>query len=157
MTGPVSPRNSGYTVDLGFVLVAVGALTAIISAFLPWEESPSWRAIEHNTLIQQGGWILTALALGAAASAFRVGSGQTDKWWAPLIFVGLCAIFLLIEGNSSHTLYPVKPDGEVDTSDPGVTASLGIAIYVAWLGVALMATGARVGRSNVRSRGRERE
>jgi hypothetical protein len=96
--------------------------------------------------------LLIALALGAAASAFRVGSGQTDKWWAPLIFVGLCAIFLLIEGNSSHTLYPVNLDGEVDTSGPGVKASLGIAIYVAWLGVALMGMGARVGRSNVRNR-----
>ncbi len=152
MTRPASPSNSGYTVDLGFALAAVGALAAMISTFLPWEESPSYRAIEQNTLIQQGGWILIALALGAAASAFQVGSGKTDKWWAPSIFIVLCAIYLLIEGNSSHTLYPLKPDGDVDTSQPGVKASLGIAIYVAWLGVALMGIGARVGRSNVRSR-----
>jgi ribosomal protein S27E len=103
-------------------------------------------------LIQQGGWILIALSLAAAASAFGVGSGQTDKWWGPLILIGLCAIVLLIEGNSSETLYPVKLNGEVDTSQPGVTASHGIAIYVAWLGVALMAIGVRVGWSNVRSR-----
>jgi ribosomal protein S27E len=123
-----------------------------ISTFLPWEESPSFRAIEHNTLIQQGGWSLIALSLAAAASAFGVGSGKTDKWWGPLILIGLCAIFLLIDGNSSETLYPVKLDGEVDASQPGVKASHGIAIYVAWLGVALMAIGVRVGWSNVRSR-----
>jgi ribosomal protein S27E len=147
MTAP----NSG-SIDLGTVIVAAGALITTVATFLPWEESPSFRAIEHNTLIQQGGWILIALSLAAAASAFGVGSGKTDKWWGPLILIGLCAIFLLIEGNSSDTLYPVKLDGEVDTSQPGVTASHGIAIYVAWLGVALMAIGVRVGWSNVRSR-----
>ena len=152
MTKPASPSNAGFTIDSGFALVALGALAVTISTFLPWEESPSFRAIEHNTLIQQGGWILIALSLAAAASAFGVGSGKTDKWWGPLILIGLCAIFLLIEGNSSETLYPVKLDGEVDTSQPGVTASHGIAIYVAWLGVALMAIGVRVGWSNVRSR-----
>jgi ribosomal protein S27E len=152
VTKPASPSNAGFTIDSGFALVALGALAVTISTFLPWEESPSFRAIEHNTLIQQGGWILIALSLAAAASAFGVGSGQTDKWWGPLILIGLCAIVLLIEGNSSETLYPVKLNGEVDTSQPGVTASHGIAIYVAWLGVALMAIGVRVGWSNVRSR-----
>jgi ribosomal protein S27E len=152
MTTPITPHNSASTVDLGFALVALGALTVTIATFLPWEESPSFRAIEHNTLIQQGGWIVIALSLAAAASAFGVGSGKTDKWWGPLILIVLCAIFLLIDGSSSETLYPVKLDGEVDTSQPGVTASHGIAIYVAWLGVALMAIGVRVGWSNVRSR-----
>lgn len=152
MTRPASPSNAGFTIDLGFALVALGALTVTVSTFLPWEESPSFRAIEHNTLIQQGGWIVIALSLAAAASAFGVGSGKTDKWWGPLILIVLCAIFLLIDGNSSETLYPVKLDGEVDTSQPGVTASHGIAIYVAWLGVALMAIGVRVGWSNVQSR-----
>jgi ribosomal protein S27E len=152
MTTPTSPHSTGFTVDLGFALVALGAITATLSTFLPWEESPSYRAIEQNTLIQQGGWILIGLAFGAAVVAFRVGSGHSDSWWAPLILVALCAGFLLIQANSSHTLYPVKPDGEVDTSGPGVKASLGIAIYVAWLGVALMGIGTRVGRSNVRSR-----
>jgi hypothetical protein len=152
MTTPTSPHNAGFTVDLGFALVALGAIAATLSTFLPWEESPSYRAIEQNTLIQQGGWILIALAFGAAVVAFQVGSGRSDSWWAPLILVALCAGFLLIQANSSHTLYPVKPDGEVDTSGPGVKASLEIAIYVAWLGVALMGIGTRVGRSNVRSR-----
>jgi len=76
MTAP----NSG-SIDLGTVIVAAGALITTVATFLPWEESPSFRAIEHNTLIQQGGWILIALSLAAAASAFGVGSGKTDKWW----------------------------------------------------------------------------
>ena len=96
--------------------------------------------------------MLIALSLAAAASAFGLGSGKTDKWWGPLILIGLCAIILLIDSNSSDTLYPVKPDGEVDTSQPGFKASHGIAMYVAWLGVALMTIGVRVGWSNVRSR-----
>ncbi len=152
MTGPASPSNSGLTVEPGFALVALGALTVTISTFLPWQESPSFRAIEQNTLIQHGGWMLIALSLAAAASAFGVGSGKTDKWWGPLILIGICALILLIDSNSSDTLYPVKPDGEVDTSQPGFKASHGIAMYVAWLGVALMAIGARVGRGSVRSR-----
>jgi hypothetical protein len=152
VTQSVSPSNSGFTVELGFALVALGALTATIATFLPWQESPSFRAIEQNTLIQQGGWMLIALSLAAAASAYSVGSGQTDKWWGPYIFIGLCALILLIDSNTSDTLYPVKSDGEVDTSQPGFKASHGIAMYVAWLGVALMGIGARVGYSSVRSR-----
>jgi phosphate/sulfate permease len=152
VTQPVSPSNSGFTVEPGFALVALGALAVTISTFLPWQESPSFRAIEQNTLIQQGGWMLIALSLAAAFSAFGVGSGKTDKWWGPLIFIGVCALILLIDSNSSDTLYPVKPDGEVDTSQPGYKASHGIAMYVAWLGVVLMGIGVRVDWSNVRSR-----
>jgi hypothetical protein len=64
----------------------------------------------------------------------------------------MCAVVLLIDSNSSDTLYPVKADGEVDTSQQGFKASHGIAMYVAWLGVALMVIGVRVGWSNVKSR-----
>jgi ribosomal protein S27E len=152
MTRPVSPSNSGFTVEPGFALVALGALVVTISTFLPWQESPSFRAIEQNTLIQQGGWKLIAFALAAAASAYGVQSGKTDKRWGPLIFVGVCALDLLFKGNSSHTLYPVNDDGTVDTSQPGYQASHGIALYVAWLGVVLMAIGVRIVWSNVRSR-----
>lgn len=74
MTRPVSSSNSGFTVEPGFALVALGALIAILSTFLPWEESPSFRAIEHNTLIQQGGWILIALSLAAAVSGHHLGN-----------------------------------------------------------------------------------
>ena len=95
---------------------------------------------------------MIALSLGAAASAYAVGSGQTRKWWGPFLFAGTAAIWLIAEGNSADTLYPVKLDGTVDTSQPGVKASLGIAIYVAWLGVALMGIGGRAGRGSVRSR-----
>ncbi len=152
MTGPATPSSSAFTVDLGFALVALGALTVTISTFLPWQESPAFRAIEQNTLIQQGGWLLIGLSLAAAASAYSVGSGQTDKWWGPYIFIGVCALLLLIDSNTSDTLYPVKPDGEVDSSQQGYKASHGIAMYVAWLGVVLMGIGARVGFSSVRSR-----
>ncbi len=151
MTRPAPPSNAGFTIDPGFALVALGALVATISTFLPWEESPSFRPIEHNTLIQHGGWVLIALSLAATANAYGVKTGQTNVRWGPLILAGLCAVFLFIEGSSSETLYPVKLDGTVDTSQPGVTASHGIAIYVAWLGVALMGIGARVGRASARS------
>jgi ribosomal protein S27E len=123
-----------------------------ISTFLPWQESPSFRAIEDNTLIQHGGWGLIALSFAAATSAYRAGSRKNDKWWVPLIWIGVCALILLIDSNSSDTLYPVKDDGRVDSSQPGSKASHGIAMYVAWLGVALMTLGVRVDWSNVRSR-----
>jgi hypothetical protein len=147
---PISPSSSGFTVEPGFALVSLGALIVILSTFLPWEESPSFRGIEHNTLIQQGGWVPIALSLAAAAAAYGVKPGDTGKWLGPLILALLCAGFLAIEGYSSETLYPVKLDGTVDTSQPGVKASHGIAIYVAWLGVAFMGLGARVCRASGR-------
>ena len=55
MTRPAPPSNAGFTIDLGFALVALGALMVTISTFLPWEESPSFRPIEHNTLINTAG------------------------------------------------------------------------------------------------------
>ena len=138
MTAPNS-----RSIDLGTVIVAAGAVITTLATFLPWEESPSLRTIEHNTLIQQHGWVLIAVALVAAFSAYPAGSVRSDKWWVPLIWIGIAALFLFTETQESHTLYPVKDDGSVDTSGPGVTGSLGIAIYVAWVGVALMAVGTR--------------
>jgi hypothetical protein len=79
VTRPASPSNSAFTVDLGFALVALGALTVTVATFLPWQESSSFRAIEQNTLIQHGGWMLIALSLAAAASAFGVGSGENRQ------------------------------------------------------------------------------
>jgi hypothetical protein len=125
------------------VIVAAGALITTVATFLPWEESPSWRTIEHNTLIQQHGWALIALALAAAFSAYQTSSGRSNKWWVPLIWIAMAAALLFVETQVSHTLYPVNPDGSVDTSGPGVTGSLGIAVYVAWVGVAVMAVGTR--------------
>jgi hypothetical protein len=147
MTAP----NSG-SIDLGTVIVAAGALITTVATFLPLEESPSWRTIEHNTLIQQHGWALIALALATAFSAYQAGSGRSDKWWVPLIWIGITAVLLFTETQVSHTLYPVKDDGSVDTSGPSVVGSLGIAVYVAWLGVAVMALGTRFLRDSVRRR-----
>ena len=67
----------------------------------------------------------------------------------PLIWIAIAAALLLIETQVSHTLYPVNPeypvnpDGSFETTGPGVTGSLGIAVYVAWVGVALMAVATR--------------
>ena len=103
-----------------FALVALGALTVTISTFLPWQESPSFRRdrAEHA---HSARWLDVDRAL-IGGGRFRVTEwdpGKTDKWWGPLILIGLCALILLIDSNSSDTLYPVKPDGEVDTSQPG--------------------------------------
>jgi hypothetical protein len=109
-----------------------------ISAFLPLvEPTGAFRMVADNTLIQHGGWMLIALALGIAASGYRVNRSGTARW-VPIV---LCVIAAgLIVGNANdkdlRTLYPVGPDGNPITTQPGMVTNLGIAIYVAGAGVA---------------------
>ena len=113
----MSAPKSG-SIDLGAVIVVAGAVITTVATFLPWEESPSLRTIQHNTLIQQHGWVLIAVSLAAAFSAYQTSSGRSNKWWVPLIWIGVAAVHLFTETHVSHTLYPVNADGSVDTSGP---------------------------------------
>jgi uncharacterized protein UPF0547 len=110
-----------------------------ISAFLPLVEPISaFRPVEHNTLIQHGGWMLIALALGIAASGYRVSQGKWTARWVPIVLCVITAGLIVLSTNSKdlRTLYPVGPDGNLITTQPGMVANLGIAIYVAGAGVA---------------------
>lgn len=134
---PVAASNTGSENPLGLGLVLVGAAALSISTFLPFVQPVSaLRTVESNTLIQHGGWVLVVLALGIAASGYRVSRSGTKERWTPVVLCAIAAAIVLFEGNKDmRTLSPVGSDGTVDTSQPGVVASLGIAIYVAWAGV----------------------
>lgn len=124
---------------LGLGLVIVGAAALAIAAFLPVvEPTGAFRMVEDNTLIQHGGWMLVALALGIAASGYWVSQGRRTARWAPIVLCVIAAGLIVLNANDKdlRTLYPVRPDGTVDTSQPGMVASLGIAIYIAGAGVA---------------------
>jgi hypothetical protein len=125
---------------LGLGLIVVGAAALAISAFLPLvQPTGALRMVEDNTLIQHGGWVLIALALGIAASGYRVSQGRrTARGAGPIVLCVIAAGFIVIDASNTdlRTLYPVGPDGNPITTQPGMVANLGIAIYVAGAGVA---------------------
>jgi hypothetical protein len=133
--------KAGNPLALG--LVIVGAVGMALAAFLPLNEPTGpFRLVQNNTLIQHGGWLLIAVALGIAASGFRA-SQKPDLWAAPLVLCDLAAIGVILVATDTEmrTLYPIGVDGSPDTSQPGMVAILGIAVYVAGAGVAVAAIG----------------
>ena len=127
----------------GLGLIIVGAVIMAISTFLPLvEPTGTFRMVEHNTLIQRGGWLLIALALGVAVSGYRVSQGRWTARWVPIVLCVSAAGLIVLNYKDLLTLYPVGPDGNPITTEPGMVANPGIAIYVAgrpspqlhWLG-----------------------
>jgi MFS family permease len=125
---------------LGLGLVIVGAAVIVIAAFLPLVEPPGgFRRVEENTPIEHsGGWMLIALAFGIAASGYRVSRGRRREGWVPIVLCVMAAVLIVLNSSDKdlRTLYPVGPDGNPITTQPGKVANLGIAIYVAGAGVA---------------------
>ena len=122
---------------LGLGLVLVGAVALAISTFLPLvEPTGTFRMVEHNTLIQRGGWLLIALALGIAASGYRVSQGRWTARWVPIVLCVSAAGLIVLNAKLLRTLYPVSSDGNPITTQPGIVASPGIALYVLGAGVA---------------------
>jgi hypothetical protein len=120
----------------------IGAAMMLIASFLPLFESTGvFRMVQENTLIQHGGWLLIAAAIGIAAGGFAARNG--NGWQAVLgtaaISAGGLALFVIDKGN--HTLYPVGADGTVDASATGTVVDFGVAVYVAFAGTALAAVG----------------
>lgn len=125
---------------LGLGLVIVGAAALAISVFLPFVQPVSaLRMVEDNTLIQNGGWgwVLIGAALGIAVNGYRASRGRLTGQWLLLICCIVAAGIIFVDANNNdlRTLYPVGPNGTVDTSQPGTHANLGIAVYVAGAGV----------------------
>jgi hypothetical protein len=124
--------------------VLVGAAAMAIAAFLPLvEPTGMFRMVADNTLIQHGGWTLIALAVGIAVCGFRA-SQRAGRWWGLSLVLCLLAAAQIIDwfmDKGVRTLYPTGPDGTPDTSQPGMVASLGIALYVAGAGVAIALIG----------------
>jgi hypothetical protein len=122
---------------LGLGLIIAGAAAMAIAAFLPLvEPTGTFRMVEHNTLIQRGGWMLIALALGIAASGYWVSQGKRTAGGVPILLCVGAAGLIVLNDEKLRTLYPVGPDGTPITTEPGIVANPGIAIYVVWAGVA---------------------
>jgi len=122
---------------LGLGLIVVGAVAMAISTFLPLvEPTGTFRMVEHNTLIQRGGWMFIALALGIAASGYWVSQGKWTAGGVPILLCVGAAGLIVLNDENLRTLYPVGPDGNPITTEPGIVANPGIAIYVAWAGIA---------------------
>jgi serine/threonine protein kinase, bacterial len=149
--------NRGPGNPLGLGLVIVGAFAMAIAAFLPLDEPTGvFRMVRDNTLIQRGGWILIALAVGIAAAGFRVNQRKGNGWALPVVLCVLAAFIIVTwaADKDLRTLYPISANGIADTSQPGMVASLGIAIYVAGAGVAVALIGSLMLRQTEHSRAR---
>jgi hypothetical protein len=136
----VAASNAVPQNPLGLGLVLVGAAALAISVFLSFVQPVSAsRMVKDNTLIQQsGGWMFVFAGLLIATWGYQVGRGSPKKRWVPLMLSAIALALVVITANDkdARTLYPSGPDGTIDTSQSGVVASLGIAIYVAGAGVA---------------------
>ena len=132
---------------LGLGLIIVGAVAMAIAVFLPLDEpTGTFARVTENTLIQHGGWLAIGFALVIAYTGYRVSKGRRTERWAPIVLCVIAAGLIVLQANdkSTRTLYPVRPDGTVDTSQPGMVANLGVAIYVAGAGVALALIGSLI-------------
>jgi hypothetical protein len=130
---------------LGLGLVVVGAAALAISVFLPLvQPTNALRMVEDNTLIQHGGWVFLAGALGIVGTGYRASRGGQRERWLLIAFCAFAAWFVFQNANDKglRTLYPIGPDGSPITTQPGTVASLDIAMYVAGAGVAAAFMGA---------------
>jgi hypothetical protein len=112
----------------------------VISAFLPLvEPTGTFRRVAENTPIEHsGGWMLVALAFAIAASGRRVSQGRWKEGWVPIALCVTAAGLIVLNSSNKglRTLYPVGPDGNPITTQPGIVANIGMAIYVAGAGIA---------------------
>ena len=133
---------------LALGLVLLGSLAMVIPTFLPLNESGRFGHIEDNTLIQQGGWMLIALAIWTALSGYSVDQGRQRVALVivPTVLAGLWVVYIAVTAGT-QTLYPVGADGHPDTSMPGTTATMAIGIYLAGLGVTVAFIGAMMLRN----------
>jgi hypothetical protein len=151
----VAMNRAGSENPLGLGLVIVGAVAMAIAAFLPLDEPTGvFATVRDNTLIQHGGWLLIGFALAIAVSGFRVSQGRRTERWVPIILCAVAAALVVITANEKdlRTLYPIGPDGNPVTSQPGMVANLGVAIYVAGAGVAVAFIASLILRQSVQRR-----
>lgn len=137
--------NRGPANPLALGLVFVGAAVMAIAAFLPLLEPVGiFRVVRDNTLIQHGGWPLLVLAVGIAASGFRASQQRGGASWGLAVVLSLVAaaqIAAWFMDKDLRTLYLIGPNGNPIPDQPGIEASLGIALYVAGAGAGLALIG----------------
>jgi hypothetical protein len=134
-----NPRGLGNLLALG--LIIVGAFALAIATFLPLNQPPdAFTTVVDNTLIEHGGWTYIVFAVFIALGGIQA-YRRVEKAWQ--FTVGLCVVVAikLIWAAGNNTLYPAGTPTPVDPTQPGVVAPLGIAIYVAGMGLALAVVG----------------
>jgi ribosomal protein L32 len=129
---------------LGVGLAALGGAIIALASFLPLDEpSGPFSRVQTNTLIQNGGWWLTAAGatIIAAAVSSYIAKRRTR---GVFLLIGLAAVLVVYfaTDKSIRTLYPIGTNGELNESANGTLVPLGIAVYVAGAGVLLAFVGA---------------
>jgi hypothetical protein len=139
---PPAPSRQMGSDALALGLCLVGAITIVVSTFLPFEESADYDAIEENTLVQHGYWILIPFGIVIAATAFWSSRGERPVWttWrsSPIwwcVSAGL-TVLRAATNKSLRVLEPADGDGGYSL------AHLGIAVYVAGAGTVIAFVGA---------------
>jgi hypothetical protein len=133
--------------SLGVWLGIVGAIAIGVSVFLPLDEPGAFARVSNNTLIQHGGWSLLIIALGVALGVGRASQGRKHANRA-LFFtiIGVVILIGIASDKSLRTLYPLNSEGQPNASAEGTVASLGAAVYVAGVGLALALAGSWMAR-----------
>jgi uncharacterized membrane protein YfcA len=125
------PRYAITPFSLGLLCVAAAGLT--LSVFLPFNEATGqFSTVRNNTLIQQGGWPFLAIAAYSVLAGYY-SSSAGRRGWGPII-AGVCSILVAVQlgtDKALRTLYPLSPNGTPETSQHGIVASLGVAVYLA--------------------------
>lgn len=125
---------------IGIAGIAVGCAAVLVALFLSAVDSPSGRSgISHDALIQGGArWYLVPLVLLAAYLGLRsVRRGVKYRWITPIGAAVIASGVLAAKGSSLDLKFPA---GE-DTVEI-VRGSVGIGVYVAVIGGALIVLGA---------------
>ena len=144
-------KNEGNTTAT--VLSGVGGALVALSTFLPLASvSGRFTAIQANSMIQHGGWLLLVLGVALALPP-RKEFGR----YGPFVGVAAWVIAVIIVGkiatdDNVRTLYPVGTDGTIETAGIHATAPLGIAVYVAGFGLALALAGILMRVTAIQSR-----
>lgn len=123
----------------GLGLALGGAVTMLISAFLPYAESSTFARIASNTMIQNGnGWIFIGIALLGGGAVYRAHSART-RTRTPTILGAIGIAAAIFDGTHTGTLCPVGPAANLNI--PCVSATPGVGVYVAGVGALLMLLG----------------
>jgi hypothetical protein len=129
----------------GCGLVVIGAAALVVSAFLPLAQPfGGIPIVGNNNLFKELGWHLWWIPFFLVLFGFQAFQGKRFARWS---LIGVCAlaavgIAWLANDKDLRTLYPIGAGGAPDTTQPGLTTSLGIAIYVAGAAVAVAFIGA---------------
>lgn len=127
-------------------LIILGAAAVALAAFLPFLKPGTFESVNDNTLIQHGGWSFILYAAVITVLGYQISRGADSRWMRLLLIV-MCAIttltiFNVANNKGMRTLYPLGNGGTPDYTQPGTVADLGIAVYVAFLGLGAVWLGA---------------